>query len=118
LRLSTFVRSVIKFALLLVAFAPVSRAQDDFQLLRSFTFGVDGAQPNAGLVVNAAGTVIYGTADGGVTTYGGIPCGCGTVFELSLPTDPTNAAGAPQKRKGQAAFFAVTWVGQLPPQHL
>ena len=81
-------------------------------VLYSFINGRDGANPQWGVVADLSDRLY------GVTTYGGIPCGCGTVFELSLPTDPTNAAGAPQKRKGQAAFFAVTWVGQLPPQHL
>ena len=58
----------IAFAL---AFSTHANAQDAFQLLHSFTFGVDGAEPNAPLLVNAAGSVIYGTADGGGTSNHG-----------------------------------------------
>jgi len=48
-------------------------AQEAFQLLHSFTFGVDGANPSSALAVNGEGTVIYGTAqDGGSTNHGNV----------------------------------------------
>ena len=55
-------------------------------ILYRFTGGADGADPEGGLVLDAAGN-IYGTAVGG----GEVPCsnvdyfshGCGTVFEVS-----------------------------------
>jgi uncharacterized repeat protein (TIGR03803 family) len=55
-------------------------------ILHSFSGGADGANPNAGLVEDAAGN-FYGT-----TQYGGQACdgrGCGTVFELSTTGQET-----------------------------
>jgi uncharacterized repeat protein (TIGR03803 family) len=55
-------------------------------ILHSFAGGADGANPNAGLVRDAAGN-FYGT-----TQYGGKGCygrGCGTVFELSAMGEET-----------------------------
>jgi uncharacterized repeat protein (TIGR03803 family) len=55
-------------------------------ILHSFVGGADGANPNAGLVADAAGN-FYGT-----TRYGGEGCngrGCGTVFELSATGQET-----------------------------
>lgn len=57
--------------LMLLALSLTSRAQDTYHLLHSFTFGVDGAQPSAPLVVNGAGSVMYGTAEGGGTSNHG-----------------------------------------------
>lgn len=60
----------IVFAL---AFSIYANAQDGFELLHSFTFGVDGALPSAPLVVNDAGSVIYGTAEGGgISNHGNV----------------------------------------------
>jgi uncharacterized repeat protein (TIGR03803 family) len=60
----------IAFAL---AFSIFANAQDGFELLHSFTFGVDGALPSAPLVVNDAGSVIYGTAEGGgISNHGNV----------------------------------------------
>ncbi len=59
------------------AFAGTSQEQ----VLYRFAGGNDGAQPNAGLIADAAGN-LYGTTSAG----GGAGCGgsgCGTVFELS-----------------------------------
>jgi uncharacterized repeat protein (TIGR03803 family) len=55
-------------------------------ILHSFAGGADGANPNAGLVRDAAGN-FYGT-----TQYGGKGCygrGCGTIFELSATGEET-----------------------------
>jgi uncharacterized repeat protein (TIGR03803 family) len=49
-------------------------------VLYTFTGGGDGSTPYAGLVRDANGN-LYGT-----TAYGGGNCGCGTVFELSPPS--------------------------------
>ena len=54
------------------------------EVLHSFAGGMDGTNPNGGLVLDSAGDV-YGTTAGG----GGTSCqgsGCGTVFRLDLPT--------------------------------
>lgn len=64
-------------ALSIAAFA----ATPQEQVLYRFGAGSDGAQPNAGLIADAAGN-LYGTTGAG----GGAGCGgsgCGTVFELS-----------------------------------
>ena len=56
-------------------------------LLYSFTGGVDGGKPMAGLILDPAGN-LYGTASvGGSSTacQAGRVLGCGTVFELSPP---------------------------------
>ncbi|HYL11569.1 MAG TPA: choice-of-anchor tandem repeat GloVer-containing protein [Terriglobales bacterium] len=52
-------------------------------ILHSFTGGSDGANPDAGLIMDKAGN-LYGTATGG----GSSNCfgGCGTVFKLTLQT--------------------------------
>ena len=49
-----------------------------FTSLYSFAFGTDGAEPYAGVIVDASGNLY------GATTYGGIFYG-GTLFELSSP---------------------------------
>lgn len=51
------------------------------QVLYRFGSGDDGAQPNAGLIADAAGNLYGTTSDGGGFGCGG--SGCGTVFELS-----------------------------------
>jgi len=53
-------------------------------VLYSFSNGQDGENPRWGVVADRFNRLF------GVTTYGGMPCGCGTVFELSLPINPTN----------------------------
>jgi uncharacterized repeat protein (TIGR03803 family) len=71
-RTARLARTVVYVAFAL-AFSTHANAQDGFQLLHSFTFGVDGALPSAPLLVNAAGSVIYGTAqDGGSTNHGNV----------------------------------------------
>jgi hypothetical protein len=56
------------------------------KVLHSFASGTDGANPNGGLVLNSKGAVFGTTYVGG---YQGGQCGtvgCGTAFELKLPT--------------------------------
>jgi uncharacterized repeat protein (TIGR03803 family) len=49
-------------------------------VIHTFTSGSDGSVPLGNLVMDGAGNLF------GTTEYGGSPCGCGTVFELS-PTE-------------------------------
>lgn len=51
-------------------------------ILHSFT-GSDGQQPEAGVVFGANGN-LYGT-----TLWGGIPCVCGTIFEMTMSANGT-----------------------------
>ncbi|HTT83096.1 MAG TPA: choice-of-anchor tandem repeat GloVer-containing protein [Rhizomicrobium sp.] len=60
---------------------PACAATPQEQVLYRFGGGSDGAQPNAGLVADAAGNLYGTTSAGGGTGCGG--SGCGTVFELS-----------------------------------
>ena len=73
---------VVMFAATVIA-APAAQAQT-FKVLHTFTGGIDGAAPYAGLTMDRAGN-LYGTA-----AFGGTgacenfqsPSGCGTVFRL------------------------------------
>ena len=51
-------------------------------VLHSFTGGADGADPKAGLTIDAAGN-LYGTAGYGGDTKCDPPYGCGTVFKIT-----------------------------------
>ena len=69
-------------ALLMIVLATQLHAQT-FTVLHTFTTGMDGANPFAGLTLDAAGN-LYGTAYRGGIDTGGV-CfanGCGTVFKL------------------------------------
>ena len=88
-------------------------------ILHSFAGGADGANPNAGLIQDAAGN-FYGT-----TQYGGQGCdsrGCGTVFELSttgqesilyrfsdVPDGASPLGGVALDSSGN--IYGTTWVG-------
>ena len=65
-------------ALLLIAARP-AQAQTE-KVLYTFTGGVDGGQPYAGVIFDSAGNLY------GVTQYGGA-YGQGTVFQWSAPLD-------------------------------
>lgn len=52
------------------------------QVLHSFTGGVDGQLPNAGVILDSAGNVYGATDDGGASFYG-------TVYQLSPASDGT-----------------------------
>jgi len=71
-------------ALALALFVPVAAAHaSTFKVLHSFSAGLDGCYPVAGLIIDGAGN-LYGT------TAGGYPCNCGTVFEI-----PPNGSETP-----------------------
>jgi uncharacterized repeat protein (TIGR03803 family) len=69
-------------------------------VLYTFSGGTDGAYPQAGLVMDAAGN-LYGTASGG----GDLTCnqglGCGTVFKLTPLSSPSNAGTPPASGRSQ-----------------
>jgi uncharacterized repeat protein (TIGR03803 family) len=52
------------------------------QVLHSFTGGVDGALPTAGLIIDASGN-LYGTTEEGGDTSCYPPYGCGVAFEIT-----------------------------------
>ena len=58
-----------------------------YTVLHRFKGGVEGAQPNTGLTLDAAGTLYGATAAGGDVgcILSAQPAGCGTVFKLSPP---------------------------------
>lgn len=62
---------------------PLANAQK-FQVIHTFTDGADGANPYAGMIIDAKGN-LYGTTNIGGLSGSCFPqfAGCGTVFELS-----------------------------------
>jgi uncharacterized repeat protein (TIGR03803 family) len=75
-----FVLSVVFVIGLSAAPSQLAQAQT-FQLLHTFTGGLDGASPQAGLTVDRAGN-LYGTAyQGGILTCNS-PWGCGEIYRL------------------------------------
>jgi uncharacterized repeat protein (TIGR03803 family) len=72
--------SAVVFALAIIA-TPIAQAQT-FTVIHTFTDGGDGAQPYAGLTMDAAGN-LYGTANGGGAQGVCSSYGCGTVFKLT-----------------------------------
>jgi uncharacterized repeat protein (TIGR03803 family) len=74
---------IVTVATSLATLIPVSMAQASTEkILYSFAGGVDGASPEAGVILDAAGN-LYGT------TWGGGSAGFGTVFKLSRNPDGT-----------------------------
>ena len=71
--------------LCLVGFAASAARGQTYQVIHNFTGGVDGANPWAGLTIDAGGH-LYGLAEGGgngtCVFYG--TSGCGTAFKLTL----------------------------------
>jgi uncharacterized repeat protein (TIGR03803 family) len=73
--------AVTMAAILLTLAAAIAAPAQTFEVLYTFTGGMDGGLPTAGLIRDGAGNLYGATADGGyVTSY----CeeGCGTVFKL------------------------------------
>ena len=73
----------VVFVLTVVA-VPAAQAQN-FSVIHQFSGGQDGASPDAGLTMDAAGS-LYGTASSGGDTGGNCATdqgGCGTVFKLA-----------------------------------
>ncbi len=77
---SLFALSAVFVIVLSAAPGQLVQAQT-FQLLHTFTGGLDGASPQAGLTVDSAGN-LYGTAyQGGILTCNA-PWGCGEIYRL------------------------------------
>jgi uncharacterized repeat protein (TIGR03803 family) len=81
----TIFRTSLCVAMLTAAFALASPAQaQTFSVIHTFS-GIDGANPVAGLTIDARGT-LYGTTQGGGHQDSLCPQqGCGTVFRLAAP---------------------------------
>jgi len=79
-RAATLALGLILFAAINIAY-PAAQAQT-ITVLHNFTGGADGANPSAGLTMDAAGN-LYGTASYGGYTGGYCSSGCGTVFKLT-----------------------------------
>jgi uncharacterized repeat protein (TIGR03803 family) len=62
--------------------SPSSEGSWSFSVLHTFKNGKDGDNPNAGVILDAAGDV-YGTSQGGTSNTNCVSRGCGTVFKLS-----------------------------------
>lgn len=78
--------SIRRILLIAIALAPVCIASDAAakyheKVLYSFQGGNDGAEPDAGLIADAAGNFYGTTLWGGNTACNGI--GCGTIFKLA-----------------------------------
>jgi len=75
---------------------------ETFTVLHIFKGGKDGANPEAGLVIDTEGN-LYGTTVGGGTACAGSG-GCGTVFKLT------------GKKRPCCTGSRVRRTGQIPPQ--
>ena len=68
-------------ALLVIASATQVQAQT-YTVLHSFTHGMDGATPYAGLTLDGAGNLYGTTPEGAIQSGHCYPGGCGAVFRL------------------------------------
>jgi uncharacterized repeat protein (TIGR03803 family) len=81
-KVASAVVRIVGTAIACMAFTVISSAQPTEQILYSFTGGLDGGEPQAGLVVDSKGNLF------GTSSLGGTSC-CGTVFELSPTSNGT-----------------------------
>jgi len=70
----------ILFALTIVA---TSAQAQTYKVIHSFTDGADGANPQSGLAIDAAGSLYGTTVAGGTGHLCSAPPGCGTIFRLT-----------------------------------
>jgi uncharacterized repeat protein (TIGR03803 family) len=77
---------VLTAAMIVITLASGAWSQTE-KILHTFTGGVDGFLPQAGLVFDGKGN-LYGTTSGGGNANSEV-CSCGTVFELSPATNGT-----------------------------
>jgi uncharacterized repeat protein (TIGR03803 family) len=77
---------VLTAAMIVITLASGAWSQTE-KIIHTFTGGVDGFLPQAGLVFDGKGN-LYGTTSGGGSDNPEI-CSCGTVFELSPGTNST-----------------------------
>ena len=97
-------------------------AKAQFEALYSFTDGFDGADPNAGLIFDPTGTILYGTtSQGGANGEGAVfayditaPPGTGltTLYSFSAVQDGANpVAGVVLSIDGQTLYGTTTFGG-------
>jgi len=97
-------------------------AKAQFEALYSFTDGVDGADPNAGLIFDPTGTILYGTtSQGGANGEGAVfaydttaPPGTGltTLYSFSTVQDGADpVAGVVLSIDGQTLYGTTTFGG-------
>jgi uncharacterized repeat protein (TIGR03803 family) len=75
---------VLMAAMIVITLASGARSQTE-KIIHTFTGGVDGFLPQAGLVIDSKGNLYGTTSTGGNSDI----CACGTVFELSPGSDGT-----------------------------
>jgi uncharacterized repeat protein (TIGR03803 family) len=73
----------ILFLILVVLFSTLTAQAQTYRVLHSFTGGVDGASPQAGLAIDAAGNLYGTTWAGGSGGLCSAPPGCGTLFKVA-----------------------------------
>ena len=84
MRLSLCLRPRISLSVvaLMIASASIAQAQN-FQVIHSFTGGLDGSNPQAGLTVDKAGSLYTTTTAGGYHAGDCTTSGCGVVVKFS-----------------------------------
>jgi uncharacterized repeat protein (TIGR03803 family) len=88
---SHFCLLVAAAAFIFAGGASPARAQVMETVLWSFSGGIDGSSPNAGVVADERGALYGTTGFGGTFSAGCVRLGCGTVFKLMPPADGQTA---------------------------